>query len=174
MRFFSLFLIFTFSVCTEATENDKNSVVSATCDIFFIVNGPCVYKGIIVNVRADKVSDNEKQLKSLHILNDGRIQTLKIVDDVFMFDGDRGYVSFADINFDGYPDIAITTSFGLANLYLDYWVYEPHRHTYQYIGNYAKFELNTRLKNLSNEVKVSAVKYEKNTYYWEESHLIKK
>jgi len=79
MRFCYLFLVFAFSVCTQATENDKDSVVSATCDIFFKDNGPCVYKDIIVNVRTDKVADDEKQLKSVNVLNDGRIQTLKIV-----------------------------------------------------------------------------------------------
>jgi hypothetical protein len=148
--------------------------VSATCDIFFKDNGPCVYNDIIVNVRTDKVADDEKQLKSVNVLNDGRIQTLKIADDVSMFDGDRGYISFTDINFDGYPDIAITTSFGLANLYLEYWVYEPHRHTYKYIGNYVKFELNFRLKTLSHVIKFNAEKYEKNTYFWQGSQLVKK
>jgi len=173
MRLFVLFSVFVFSAGAGATENSKVLAVSDLCDISFKDNGPCVYNNIIVNVRADKVTDDEKRLKILDVVNNGKKHTLQIVSQPSMLEGDKGYISFADINFDGYPDIAVTTSFGLANLYLEYWVYEPHIHTYQYIGNYVKFELNFRLKTLSHIIKINAQRYEKNTYYWKDYKLVK-
>ncbi len=174
MRFLTFFLIFVFSACTNATEKGKEAVVVDTCDIFFKDLGPCVYKAITVNIEVKKIANDEKLLKTLAVVNEGKTYSLQIVSGTSMLDGDRGYVSFADINFDGYPDIAITTSFGLANLYLDYWVYDLHSHKYKYIGNHAEFELNTKLKTLSNVIKVNAAKYENNTYFWKGYNLIKK
>ena len=71
-------------------------------------------------------------------------------------------------------DIALTTSFGLANLYLDYWVYNTDTNKYIYIGNKVKLNINSKTRTLSNTVKVSASRYDKNTYVWEGFKLVKK
>ncbi|MFK5947345.1 MAG: hypothetical protein QM500_01080 [Methylococcales bacterium] len=174
MKIFIISLIFIFSSCTSATENGKDSVVGDVCDIFFKELGPCAYKKITVNISIEIIAADEKLLKTLEVINDDKTHSLQIENEVSMLDGDRGYVSFSDINFDGYPDIAITTTFGLANLYLDYWVYKPRSHKYKYLGNYAKFKLNAKLNTLSNVIKVNAAKYDNNTYLWKGYSLIKK
>jgi len=174
MRIFIFSLIFIFSACTDATENKKVTDAVESCDIFFKNAGPCLYKEINVEIEVKEIASDEVLLKSLNVINNGKRHSLQIMSETSMLDGDRGYISFSDINFDGVPDIAITTSFGLANLYIDYWVYDSQNHKYRYIGNYSKFELNQKLKTLSNVIKVNAAEYENNTYSWEGYKLIKK
>ena len=173
MRLFIFSFIFIFSACTDATENDKGVVEDDSCDIFFKGIGPCVHKSISVNVGVEKIADDEQLLKTLNVNNKGMKYTLQIKNETTMLDGDRGYISFEDINFDGFPDIAITTSFGLANLYLDYWVYDSHLQKYSYLGNYSQFKLDHKLKTLMNVVKINAAKYENSTYLWKGYDLIK-
>lgn len=174
MRLFIFSLIFVFSACTDATENRKATETVESCDIFFNNAGPCLYKEIKVDIEVKEIASDEVLLKSLNVINNGNRHSLQIMSETSMLDGDRGYISFTDINFDGFPDISITTSFGLANLYLDYWVYDSQNHKYLYIGNYSKFELNDKLKTLSNVIKVNAAKYENNTYSWKGYKIIKK
>ena len=174
MRTFIFSLILIFSACTDATENRKTADAVESCDIFFKTPGPCLYKEIKVNVEVKEIASDEILLKSLNIINKGNKYSLQILSETSMLDGDRGYISFSDINFDGFPDIAITTSFGLANLYLDYWVYDSPNHKYLYVGNYSRLELNHKLKILSNITKVNAAKYENNTYSWKGYDLVKR
>ncbi len=58
----------------------------------------------------------------------------------------------------------MTTSFGLANLYMDYWVFDPVNKQYAYIGNLCELKINSKDKTLSNVVKVNAAEYENNIY----------
>ena len=99
---------------------------------------------------------------------------MNISKDTSILDGDKGYISFADINFDSIPDISITTSFGLANLYMDYWVYDSANKIYSYVGNFSSFKINNKNKTLSNVVKSSAAEYINTTYTWNGFKLKKK
>ena len=163
-----------FSGCTNATEDKKTIINSETCDIFFKTIGTCVYKNITVNIGVKKVASDETELQRLHIVNQDNKYTLNITKDTSILKGDRGYISFADINFDAVPDIAITTSFGLANLYVDYWVYDIMKNKYVYIGNFSEFKISKKDKTLSNLVKISAAKYKNTTYTWQGFKLVKK
>lgn len=91
---------------------------SGICNLSFEKLGPCVYKNIDVNVFVERVSSDEALIKELIVVNQGKTFTLEVTEDTTMLKADRGHISFADINFDAAPDIAITTSFGLANLYI--------------------------------------------------------
>jgi len=135
---------------------------------------PCKYKKLVANLIVEDIASDEKSLKELNIDYKGEKHRLTISDDVSMLKGDRGYISFEDINFDGVADIALTTSFGLANLYLDYWVYNANLNKYIYIGNHAKFDINYKNHSLSNTAKVSAAKYDKKIYTWKDFNLIAK
>lgn len=166
--------MFVISGCSDATEDKEPILNSETCDIFFKITGPCVYKNITVNVAVKKIASDEKLLQRLNIVNQDNKYTLNITKDTSILKGDRGYISFADINFDAAPDIAITTSFGLANLYIDYWVYDTIKKKYAYLGNFSEFKINNKDKTLSNIVKISAAKYKNTIYTWQGFKLVKK
>lgn len=147
---------------------------SETCDLFFSGPDSCSFENIKINIEDEKVAFDEKILKTLKIIHHDIKQTLHITKNTSMLDGDRGYISFADINFDNIPDLAITTSFGLANLYLDYWVFDNSKKKYVYLGNFTRFKLNTENKTLSNVVKLNAANYENSTFKWQGLKLIKR
>ena len=75
--------------------------------------------------------------------------------------------------FDSVPDIAITTSFGLADLYIDYLVYDTIKKKYSYVGNFTQFNIHNN-KILSNVVKISAAKYKNMVYSWKGFKLTRK
>lgn len=174
MRACFLAFILIGTVCADATENKLTTDAAGLCVISYKNPGPCMYKDIKVDIEIEEITSDEKLLKSLNIINNDNKHSLQVPSQTSILEGDKGYISFSDINFDGYPDIAITTSFGLANLYLDYWVYDSHHEKYHYIGNHSKFELNHKLKILNNTNKVNAANYENNTYIWKGYNLIRK
>ena len=171
-----LFIIFILSLsgCTDAAENEKLITQSEICEFSFKDTGPCLYKDIKVSLAVKKIASDEKTLQQLNVEKNGKTFSLSISKDTSILDGDKGFISFADINFDSIPDIAITTSFGLANLYMDYWVYDSSKNKYSYVGNYTKFNIDENNKILSNVVKISAAKYEKATYLWKGFKLLQK
>ncbi|MBU6950695.1 hypothetical protein [Hahella sp. HN01] len=86
--------------------------------------------------------------------------------------GDRGYISFEDINFDNHADIAVTTSLGAANLYLDYWVYSEEQKRYVKVGNYPVFKLQPDTQTLTTEVRLNAAQYDRKAYQWRGLELV--
>lgn len=87
--------------------------------------------------------------------------------------GDIGIVSFADINFDNVPDIAISTSFGVANQYFDYWTYNPKSGKYTSVGNHPRLNPNPADKTLTANVKLNAAAYQSQKYVWDRDKLIR-
>lgn len=85
--------------------------------------------------------------------------------------GDIMLVESYDINFDGIDDIAISTSFGLANLICDYWLVDKEG-SFQFIGNYPKFRINYDQKIIETQVRSSAAEYIQDTYHWEGETLV--
>jgi hypothetical protein len=53
-----------------------------------------------------------------------------------------------DINFDGYNDLFVVTRAGAANVYADYWVFNPTQHRFDALGNYPVFQLDARRRVL--------------------------
>ncbi len=162
--------MFVISGCTDASEDAKSEI----CEISFKNTGPCVYGDIKVNLYFKKVAIDEKILQRIDVEKHGKKFSINISKDTSILDGDKGYISFADINFDSIPDISITTSFGLANLYMDYWVYDSVNHVYSYVGNFSSFKINSKNKTLSNIAKSSAAEYINTTYTWHRLKLKKK
>lgn len=139
------------------------------CEIQFNKLGVCAYKNktdIKVKVESEMVADDEKTLKALEVEINKKKILLPITPDTAILEGDIGYISFSDINFDGFPDLSITTSFGVANLYLDYWVYVPYSSTYIHVGNFPHLTLNAKEKTVSATVKINAASYESKTWRW--------
>lgn len=128
-----------------------------------------VYK---VTIQSHRLAVDEIQLQALQVNYRGKQQLLDISADTNMLEGDKGVVLFEDINFDGIPDIAVSTSFGLANLYMDYWIFDNQKDQFVKIGNYARFTLHPSDKSLSNRVKTDAATYQKNTYTWKSDKLV--
>ena len=88
--------------------------------------------------------------------------------------GSRGLLLYQDINFDHHPDIALQTSFGLANWYFDYWTYSPESKQFEYVGHFPKLNLDLDKKQLTAKRKVNAKDTEKVTYEWNGKKLIEK
>ena len=166
--------MFVISGCSDAAEDTKLITKPEICELSFKNIGPCVYGDVKVNLEVEKVATDEKLLQRLNVEKQGEKFSMNISKDTSILDGDKGYISFADINFDSVPDISITTSFGLANLYMDYWVYDSVNKAYSYVGNFSAFKIDRKNKTLSNVAKSSAAEYIYTTYTWNGLKLNKK
>jgi hypothetical protein len=133
----------------------------------------CVHGNMKVAVKTAKIASDEIRLVSLEVERSGKIQSLLISDDTTLLLGDQGIIAFEDINFDQIPDISISTSFGVANQYFDYWIFDPGKKKYSFIGNYCKFSIDSESRTLSNTVKINAATYVKNKYYWNGLKLLR-
>ena len=163
--------------CTDAAEVQSATGSDIECSFQFGTEPVCSYKtdkhAIQVSVATKKISDTEIALVQAHVTFGGKRQTLAVSPDVAMTDGDIGVVSFADINFDNLPDVAISTSLGVANQYFDYRTYDPKLQTYKPIGNYPKLNADRAKKTLTANVKLSAAAYEAQSYAWEKGKLVR-
>ena len=153
--------------CSNASELNDNTTKSQRCEITFTSQTPCSYNGVSVKLHAETLGIDEKSLQSLEVFSNSTNQTLEISPDTSLIEGDKGYISLSDINFDEIPDIAITTSFGVANLYLDYWVFDTDKKQYVFIGNYGELKLDLKNQMLSNVIKINAASYQNNYYVWD-------
>ena len=142
------------------------------CAILFAKNNVCQLKGLDVELISEKIADDEIKLTTLKVIHKGVEQLLSITKDTTFIDGDKGVILFQDINFDSYPDLAVSTSFGVANNYMDYWVYDLASNKYTYAGNHVRFEINNNEKTVSNTVKLNAAKYINNVYKWDGIKLV--
>lgn len=151
---------------THSTE-DALQPLLYRCVIHFDTRNVCETKGIHSELVSKEIADEEIALTHLFVTHHDRSQRLVISDQVSLLQGDKGFQSFQDINFDGHPDIAITTSFGTPNLYLDYWVFDSINLFFVYLGNFPQFQLDKKNRTLYTTVKRNAEHYEKRAYSWE-------
>jgi hypothetical protein len=167
MRIILILSIVFFSGCTNAEQ------VAKECIFSFGKSTQCTGKGIEIELVSEKVADDEINLKNLKVKSNGKTHLLPITKETNLLDGDKGVILIQDINFDSHPDLAVSTSFGLSNLYMDYWVFDSDSNKFNYIGNFTRFSINEEDKKLSNTVKTNAADFEKNTYKWEGKKLVK-
>lgn len=144
------------------------------CDFDYSNLTSCTQDDYKVTIQSHRLAVDEIQLQALQVNYRGTQQLLGISADTSMLEGDKGVVLFEDINFDGIPDIAVSTSFGLANRYMDYWVFDREKEQFVKIGNYTQFALHPSDKSLSNTVKSDAVTYQENRYIWKGGKLVRK
>ena len=114
------------NACDAQPKQNQISEAQTECEFSFKELKTCTYKtstyDIKVSIESEIVAEDEKTIKKIITKVNNIEQILPVSPDTSLLDGDIGYISFADINFDKVPDLAITTSFGTPNLYLDYWV----------------------------------------------------
>ncbi|PKM46526.1 MAG: hypothetical protein CVV05_02290 [Gammaproteobacteria bacterium HGW-Gammaproteobacteria-1] len=144
------------------------------CDFDYGNLSSCASDDYKVAIQSRRLAVDEIQLESILVSYRGKQQLLEISPDTSMLDGDKGVVLFDDINFDGIPDVAISTSFGLANQYMDYWVFDKEKNQLSKVGNYVRFALHPSDKSLRNTVKDDAATYRDNAYIWRNGKLVKK
>lgn len=160
---------------TMLTVSEATEVPQATPDCLFDFSTElvCQDQDLSVRIEATPIAADEKRLQALLVHYGNKQYRLPLTDPPSMLQGDRGYILLNDINFDAIPDIGVTTSFAVANQYLDYWVYDKQQTTFLPIGNYAQFSIDNARQRLSNQVRLNATHYEKNIYQWQNQRLVK-
>ncbi len=178
MKKISIFLLlFTMNACAE--QPAKSAVKSdVECEFSFDNLHACSYKdeqhNLQVAILTEEVADDEKLLTALVVTSGTVKKELSITPETSILDGDIGFISFADINFDSIPDLAITTSFGTPNLYFDYWIYNALKNEYIAVGNHPQFVLNSQTKTLTTTIKNSAADYKSQEWHWVNNELKKR
>jgi hypothetical protein len=161
--------------CGDSLGVEKAAVPDVECTFPFGVEPACSYKDgehdIRVVLKTKRLAEDEVALIQAHVVFDGKPHALRLSPDVSMMAGSIGIVSFADINFDNIPDIAVSTSFGIANQYFDYWTYDPTGKSYNATGNYPKLTAHRVSKTLRATVKLDAAHYEQRKYSWKDGKL---
>jgi hypothetical protein len=123
-------------------------------------------KPVSVELALGDPVQGERDLIALRVTWDEKVQNLQVVSDTTILEGDRGYILFQDITFDGLYDIGITTSFGVANLYLDYWVHNESDKHFTYVGNFPRLTPDPEEKVLTSTVRSDAASYERTVWTW--------
>lgn len=173
-----LFAILSIAGCSQPASSQTAKDPEVECTFQVSAEPACLYKtsahSVKVLLTIKRLAEDEIALINANVIFDGKPHTLSISPDVTMIKGDIGIVNFADINFDKIPDIAVSTSFGVANQYYDYWTYDPDSKSYHSIGNYPKLSINPTDRTLSATVKQNAAVYQTQKYFWNGRKLIKK
>ncbi|MGM8224970.1 XAC2610-related protein [Cellvibrio sp. ARAG 10.3] len=174
----AVFLILIFVQACEAKQDTFDQALEKECGIAFGKLDECSFKtpsyDISVAIITEDVAEDEKLISAVVIKNNSTKQTLPVTEATSMLDGDVGYISFSDINFDSVPDLAIPTSFGTPNLYLDYWVYDVQKQAYEYLGNFPQFSIDKKRKIITTRVKESAAEYQIAEWHWNKGKLERK
>jgi hypothetical protein len=166
------------NACDAQPKQNQAAASQTECEFSSTQLNTCMYKtslyDVKISIESEVVSDDEKTIKKITAKVNNVDQSLEVSPDTSILDGDLGYISFADINFDKVPDLALTTSFGTPNLYLDYWVYDSKQKKYISVGNYPKFTINEQKKTLSATIKSNAENYHNIEWHWNNNTLEKK
>ena len=62
--------------------------------------------------------------------------------------------------------MALTTSFGTANLYLDYWLFDSSTKKFIFVGNFSQFKIDKKNKTLTSIEKQNAARYVTKVFQW--------
>lgn len=164
------------TVAPAAPANPVNAAGTATvanaanteCVFEFSAAPACSYVegplSIQLSLAATRIADNEIELTQADVALEGKRHQLKLSADTSMTEGNKGSVLFDDISFDGMPDLAVSTSFGTANQYLDYWIYDPVAKEYASVGNFPRLVPDPTTKTLKADVRMNAASHETQVY----------
>jgi hypothetical protein len=172
-----IFGILFFNACDAQHKKTETKYTNTECNFSFEELNQCSYRyqsyEIIIDFTSESIAEDERKITELLVKLNGIQQILKTSPDTTLFDGDIGHISFSDINFDGIPDLAITTSFGTSNLYLDYWVFNIQQKKYIFVGNYPQFTIDDNEKKLKATIKNNAADYQSVEWHWKSDTLEK-
>jgi hypothetical protein len=169
-----LCLSFTINAC-GAQQSGSHSNVSTECEISFEKLDRCTLEAsgyaLTAQVKTEDIAPDEKLILGLTVNVNDRVQKLTLTEGTTLLDGDIGSIVFTDIDFDNVPDLAITTSFGTPNLYLDYWRYDTLTKEYVPIGNHPQLNIDCAKKTITTTVKLDAGRYESTEWHWVDGKL---
>lgn len=171
----TLFMVACASSSIDSNISDSNPE-PIICEFYFTHADKCSiktnHKRLEISINTSLISENEVELTDILVQRDGDIISLPVSPDVSFIRGDRGYILIEDINLDQRPDIAVTTSFGVANLYLDYWVFSDNTEQFRHLGNFPRLEVDREEQTLAATVRVNATTYERKIWRWEGQALV--
>ncbi len=169
-----LCLSLTINAC-GAQQSESQLNVTTECEISFkMMNGCTLEKpgyALTAQVIAEDITADEKLISGVTVKINDMVQNLTLTESTTLIDGDIGSIIFTDIDFDDVPDLAITTSFGTPNLYLDYWRYDTRTKKYIPIGNHPQLIINRAKKTLTTTVKLDAGSYKTTEWRWVDGKL---
>lgn len=172
----AVLLITACSANGDSSQPDSTEKAIRLCEFDFNGVEGCTIKidqqVVTISIESRPLADDEQELTHLIINHADGKQHLPISSGVSMIEGDRGYILFEDINFDQRPDVAITTSFGTPNLYLDYWTTAENAKDFDYVGNFPQLSVDQASRSLSAEERVNAANYQNTTWRWDNAQLV--
>lgn len=161
---------------------EPSNVIVESCNITFAQKqaDPCVLssanKSYKVTVNTQVLAEDEWLILSLTVLdkNSSSSLTLKGTNNISAIEGDIITLKLRDINFDGNVDLAMSTSFGVVNQYFDYWINDPVKGGFKYIGNYPDFAVDNEKRTLKATIKENAANYKNKEWQWLDDQLVVK
>lgn len=181
-RVLPLILLLFSSACSGAPNNTEKApeqfvpTPPERCRVTFSGLGEChtVIDQTPVTIELDRSAPEygERTLEQLTVTVGEHVQQLPITEHTVMLESDQGYLAFQDINFDGHRDLALTTSFSTANLYLDYWRYDPEQQRFEPVGNYPQLTPVPGKQQLQSTIRHSAERHENTRWHWQGHRLI--
>lgn len=177
---FFVLISLTLGACTELSLSSEPAVDASKSYCLFSFDGieDCHVtidgKLLKVDLIMGDPEHDERSLEAVSIQTGDHKKELPLSRDVSIIEGDTGYVQFRDIDFDGHRDLAVTTSFGVANLYLDYWVYDADKSGFRYVGNLPDLTPVPEDQALTSKVKLDAESYDRQVWVWDEGNLVHK
>lgn len=105
-----------------------------------------------ISFEVRNLPDTRRVVDELQVRTEGKtilLQSLPVHDMAPVTRSQEFFIGTADINFDGYNDLFLATSRGVANTYADYWLFVPSKQSFSYLGNFPVFTVNRSKHRLS-------------------------
>ena len=124
------------------------------------------------------IGKNEKSIEKIHIRTAGStetIQELQVSDMEAVLNEDNFFFEAEDINFDDFLDIYLITAMGSANAYADYWIFNPDKNIFKYLGNFPIFTTDAPSEELKTYERLGfgGMEFKKSTYHFVDEELVK-
>ena len=167
----------------------KNLRLQPSPENFFVRDcSPCriqltaMGERLAVNFKFIYLTNNNRQLVSM-VLDNISSRATKPIFQQELFNVNSSPITYAegiflgvaDINRDGYNDLYLITAIKHRVRFADYWLYQPDKSEFDYIGNYPLFKIDALSGDLitRHQVGTDANCYEENRYYFSGAKLIR-